>query len=67
MLKTKRNVFQTGHFTDTCRTSVGIRYVSDTGDTIDEACPGFIGSLFPFIIANNKIQLNDANMVTNDL
>jgi len=25
-----------------CRTSVSVRYVSDTGNAIDEACSGFI-------------------------
>jgi len=25
----KKNVFQIGHFTDTCHTSVGIQYVSE--------------------------------------
>jgi len=43
MLKQKKNIFQIGHFTDTCRTSVDIRYVSDTGHAIDETCPSFIG------------------------
>jgi len=42
----QKNVFQIGHFTDTCViqvcTRVSVRYVSDIGHAIDMACSGFI-------------------------